>query len=225
MIFNPPLYHGTDARIVRLPLEQRVGLAKYCKFLAETLYKVYSDLESKDKNFNVLKDTLSEINHLDYFKHISDAFSTLKCAHVSEYFEYEHLYLTRNKVEALLYASKSRYFGEIGYSTYWLRYGIELLLHTKFYIRNELQSFHTLFDDLAIGKPEPIIIEFSELDSDLLRGEAGEHIYDFNNLGNRDLRYLGNIDLSNKQLIPANQWAEKNKCVEIFDKVQKFYGN
>ncbi|MBQ0050445.1 MAG: hypothetical protein KBT11_00100 [Treponema sp.] len=185
MVFENPLYHGTDAYVISMSEEERQDMKQKCFVVIDLLYKLYErneyqknfDKPTENKEINDLNSIYSQVNAL---------------INKSSSYEYECTYLTQDIDKAAYYAKFAYHFGELGYFAWKMLKGLEL---TGYRLPEDITEKQQAAIDSVIGfadhDSEPVIFTFKNIPIDKLMGEMG-----CKEIVNPNVRYIGNLDFS-----------------------------
>ena len=216
----PTLYHGTDLRFVTLPEEVRKGYSDVCHMFIKgltCLYQPFLHLQGKDR-IELLSEEQKKQNP-KLADNIREAMNNLIMMNISEEWEYGDFYLTSNKDSACEYAHKAFAGGELGFTTYFLIKGAELL-GVDFSNDEKLKEYISAIKTLAEGEPMPAIFSFDDLSPEYLQPAFGGSLQSYiqnGRIGVNEFRYKQPITLNpskaellDKDLSKALQKIEEN---------------
>lgn len=237
---TPELYHGTDAKVLRMTEEERKERERLVYVALDYLWKFYEN--KLDANGILLNDFQSELinvlgkNNKDaLLKACSNNYSRLK---KSKVYEYGNLYVTNSPDRALEYANMSNVYGELG-NICKIIYLSSVKLGYDFSDANNEQQ--KALDMLAVAVteiPEPIVCIVRGLDINLIASEDAKPIkweeqlsslFSTGEIGS--FRYLGDYDLQNCETIDVNNYSRrlaeinsgKEKCSMTYEKAVDNY--
>lgn len=180
--FTIPLYHGTDRKLLSLSKEQREAAKASAFNLIHYFADIYVKNEFEFKDYHISASDKKEKHNAelkeklgDYHKSTWDAYS-VACSINKPNYQYNSLYLTGDYQKASRYAYGSNLFGEIGSVAYRLMHGAKLMeyeIDSKF-IETELLILNPIWEIT----PNPILIQFDNLDRKDLLTERGEEVDD-----------------------------------------------
>jgi hypothetical protein len=194
----PIFYHGSDARILRMPTSERMLMHKTCKEVASMLWQYYK--LHCDGN-GLLKDIRDYVpkQHKLYnalFDKVSLWASYVDGASSYQYQD-EGIYLTTEIYKARDYAYNSFAFGEVGSIAYRMIQGLDFYQFKNFKPNAEEADAINRVKQFAQGSPEPTVTMVDDLDTDNM-----VNISDYNmtiDLTNihliHDVRYTRDINL------------------------------
>jgi len=213
----PYLYHGTDARIVKMTQKERNDYIDYCNLAIEYLGKLfepyYSSYETQQTIINGHQTTV-QIRKIETYKPLFEAKNKMGIynnlieklwmietgKNGNQQYQYGDLYLTSHKIKATDYAFRSFAGGELGLIAQRLLLAAEVMelelsnldIRTRKAI-DTIKSFAGNPDDSC-----PIIIKVPNIDVKYLssdKGEPLEWITD-DHFVHQDFRYTKEIELS-----------------------------
>lgn len=186
MLFENPLYHGTDLYVVSMSEEERQDMKKKCFLVLELLFKLYEKNEFQ-KNYNKPTDD-KKINELN-----SIYMQVRAVINKSSSYQYECTYLTQDINKAIYYSKLAFHFGELGYFAWKMLKGMELVGYTlPLDISREQQDAIDSVIGFADHDSEPVIFTFKNLPLENLMDEMG-----CKEIINPNVRYIGYLDFSN----------------------------
>ena len=185
IIFEKPLFHGTDAFIVSMTEEERQDMKQKCFLAIEMLFNLYEKNEYQ-KCFDKPTEN-KEINDLNSIYLQVDALMSK-----SSSYEYDNTYLTQEIDKAVYYAKIAYHFGELGYFAWKMIKGLEL---TGYKLPENITEEQQVALDSVIGfadhDSEPVIFTFKNLPLENLMDEMG-----CKKIINSNVRYIGTLDFS-----------------------------
>lgn len=185
MVFEEPLYHGTDSFIVSMSDEERLEMKQKCFLVIELLYDIYNKNEFQ-KNYDKPSEN-KEVNDLISIYLQVDALMN-KCSS----YEYDCTYLTRDIDKAVCYAKMAYHYGELGYFAWAMLKGMELTGYTlQSKITDEQQAAIDSVIGFADHDSEPVIYIFKNIPLENLMDEMG-----CKEIINSNVRYIGKLDFS-----------------------------
>lgn len=117
------LYHGTDAKMIRMSKEQRQAHKSYCKQAIEFLYPIYKakfyDGNSGDYWGSIYKTSLDKETTENLIKALN-CYRKMLIDHPLYQYPEGVIFLTHNYHEAEVYAEKSFAGGEFGHIAYYM---------------------------------------------------------------------------------------------------------
>ena len=144
----PILYHGTDARIVRMGEEKRKQHKEYCDLAIDYMWPYYEQFSVGCFRDNLLMTLLENDSRL-----FSDVKASLRSIH-----------LTCNKELARAFAKQSFAFGEKGFFAYTLIKVAPIMAFKEWNPKGEIADAINTIETFAKGIAEPVIFEFSNLE-------------------------------------------------------------
>lgn len=184
----PPLYHGTDRKVLRMTDEQRYTHKACCKHVVDFIYPIFLKLFRNNGNWDISKLGLG----MKLESCVIDALGCLDSrTNRNENFQYPDnvLYLHSYRGCADSYAARSFAGGEIGYIAYFLCQAVINMSVSEFHLDEETEN--AMQKVLAFGNEGkyPVVITLNNLDFKFLRNENGSIITDLNFEG-KSYRYL-----------------------------------
>ena len=188
------LYHGTDAKMIRMSKDERQMHKSYCEQAIEYLYPLFKakfyNGYSGDYWGDIDKASLDkETAH--YIKDVLDCYRSMLRGNI--FFQYPDgvLFLTSDSTTAEDYARRNFAGGEFGYLAYFMCKAASILFPD---IKPDKESSYAIKHVLEFGnkKREPIVIPVTNINLEFFRNEAGQSIleYDYGRY-----RYSGPIEL------------------------------
>lgn len=185
------LYHGTDARFVRMSKEERMEYLNKCKKVIDYLWELFQPLWQKEEKEVILPngvkiiDTSSrKIEHLkslfinaseqELYNRLLSRLSMVDAwKNGSKWYQYDFLCVTGDKEKAERYAKRSFAGGEFGYIAYDLICGAEFLNLLNNEILDEISIY---IDEIKIfsNSQEPIVLCIDDLDTEFLYVETSD---------------------------------------------------
>lgn len=207
-------YHGTDARILRMPNHVRQSYIKFAKEVIDSLGTTFLPLFQIDNKLLMLKEQLGNCyeSFVDSIMHVY----MNKIGY--EHYQYDNLYVTTWKPDAVTYSIKSYAFGEIGMIAYGIVSGMMAI--TKFQ-GNSLDMFLPMkpFIDFAESPPAPVVLRIDDIDKSFLRNEDGTIIDIDKIVCGASYRYLKNTDLSKCEIVHDEEIQFLNERFAQFRKI------
>ena len=160
------LYHGTDARVIRMSNEERKAYVAGCNFVIDKLCHSFGILEpSRVKELGIELYTL--------------LFMIQQRNKKSEFFQYNVLCLTNLYDRAMYYANHSFAGGEVGFLAYNLIKQCENRFPEKFKLYENIDVTINNIKKFAEEETRyPVIITINDIDTDYLVFESGCKIDD-----------------------------------------------
>ena len=159
----PPMYHGTDARIIRMGSEEIKRIKSKCEDALHYMWTLFKPLY--DGDHETLKRCLDFDNRPEDFYKLLDKLHCCSAMHNGrEEYQYEALYLTNSIERAKGYARRAYAFGEIGEVTYVM---YKAALKIKFKDWNpteEITDTLEFIKEFAEDDSEPVVLELEILD-------------------------------------------------------------
>lgn len=159
----PPMYHGTDARIIRMGSEVIKRIKEQCTEALHYMWSFFKPLYDKDRE--TLMRSLDFDNKPEVYYKLMDKLHCCSAMHNGrEEYQYEALYLTNSIERAKGYARRAYAFGEIGEVTY-IMYKAAIKINFSDWNPTEAVSNTLNFiKDFAEEDSEPVVIKIENLD-------------------------------------------------------------
>ncbi|MDY4629689.1 MAG: hypothetical protein SO440_12395 [Prevotella sp.] len=199
----PPMYHGTDARIIRMGSEEIKRIKSKCEDALHYMWTLFKPLYDKDQK--TLMRCLDFANNQNEYYKLMDKLHCCSAMHNGmENYQYEALYLTNSIERAKGYARRAYAFGEIGEVTYVMYKAAMKIKFNEWNPTEEITETLEFIKEFAEDDSEPVVLKLENLDplyfemdngglvcQDMLEFEPGE-MFSF--------RYLKatELDLNNK---------------------------
>jgi hypothetical protein len=200
----PIFYHGSDARILRMPQKERMLMHKTCKEVAAMLWQYYKPHCDGNGLLKDLRDYVPEQHKLynALFDKVSLWASYVDGASSYQYQD-EGIYLTTEIYKARNYAYNSFAFGEVGSIAYRMIQGLDFYRFEDFKPNAEEADAINRVKQFAQGSPEPTVTIVDDVDTDYM---IDIHNYNMTiDLSNidliQDIRYTKDIDLKAKNTL------------------------
>ena len=222
MIKLPTLYHGTDARIVRMTEAERLQYLNGCNQVIDYLFQFYKPLLENvkvEEQINgmtcyVFKPKIevqykklfieNDMKALFYLLH--EKISMIDWSkNGAQLYQYGSFYVTKNKERAQDFAYKAYAGGELAMNAYYLIKGIEFIQFPDYNPSKEVKNaITTILDFSKKGKEEPVVFALDDLNREHLFEEDGKEVDWSLGFITSNLRYTGEIklDLSKAEFLP-----------------------
>jgi len=213
-IHLPPLFHGSDAKIVRMEPEMRSKYKDDCILVLDYLYPFF------------------EMNPIDMGKLIGDE----KCTKYPMFwksficlggfknentmYQYEKFYLTNIKDRAIDYAYSSFAGGELGMMAYEIYQAALKVGFKNWNPSTDVKSASKRITDFAEQPPEPVLFSFEDIDVNYLKLENGDDLTP-SRINCLIKGSVGRSYLYNKEMKLDPSLAEKLKSIPDFEKTIK----
>ena len=159
----PTMYHGTDARIVRMSNAKITKLKEQCTEALHYMWSFFKPLY--DKDHETLKRCQDFDNRPEEYYKLLDKLNCCSAMHNGrEEYQYEALYLTNSIERAKGYARRAYAFGEIGEVTYIM---CKAAMKIKFKEWNPTEAISNTLNfikEFAEEDSEPVVIKVENLD-------------------------------------------------------------
>ena len=191
---KPTLFHGTDAKILRMPAEEIKAFRKSIVSVLEYLWQFYEPYTKEHQHTefnprtkrNVLVDDIEYLKPvLDYDKNSSlyenvqyAIFINSRRIEGKKQWQYDDLCVTNWEPLAWNYAKRSYCFGEIGLVTYQLIKGAKAINFKGWNPNPEINRYIEEITAFAESEPEPVVIEINDWNITDVRDEGGECLKD-----------------------------------------------
>lgn len=174
------LYHGTDAKMIRMSKEERQEHRTYCKQAIEYLYPVFK-ANYYDGNSGYYWGDIDKTN-LDketayYLKDVLDCYRRMLNDHPLYQYPEDVIFLTSNPANAEGYAKRSFAGGEFGYIAYYMCKAANMLFPD---LKPDKETSSAIKYVLEFGNKErePKIMTVKNFEIKLLKDENGGSILD-----------------------------------------------
>jgi hypothetical protein len=198
---TPTLYHGTDARIVKMPEKKRIELHDMYEHLGDYLFEYYKP--HCDSN-GILQDVNERIPNDEELSHnlrLSVSYWAIK-TDGAKYWQYENngIYLTQFIQKAIRYAYSSRDFGEIGSIVYWMIKGMKAYdIVIDHYVVQEAIDTALAFSE---EDPQPVVYVFDGLDYKKMKTADERKEVDLRNIAAVDsVFYIGDVEMTDENAL------------------------
>lgn len=212
-IMVPILYHGTDARLVKMSKEDREQYMRSCSIVIDTLWDLLEPLLQSEQKETIIngkpafiwqekieqyKDVIIEKTNNPYgYYNVREAINCIGGKKSNNrLYEYGDLYLTKLRPIAADFARMSVCGGEYGKNAYRFIQAVESI-GLEYYkdISDDIQRIKCFSEDLE--NHAPVVIEMANIDLKYLLTENGDTI---DKLGSRffhrtNYRYIKDIQL------------------------------
>ena len=196
--FNiPPLFHGTDARMVQMSETERKEYKVLCSLSIDYLWIFFESYNANYTKMMELKELLNSANDPNLFANVMDKISIvggMKNGNPS--YQYNHFYLTNVRDRACNYAHRAFAGGEYGLIVHRLYTAVNIIGFKDWAPSKDVKEAISTIERFANDKKQPVIFEFTNLDPELLELENGRPI-DLHNLNDVgvSLRYSKDVKL------------------------------
>jgi len=212
MVSQPVLYHGTDARLVRMNADERKDYAYDCHLIIDYLYPFFE--MNPIKMGQLLGD-----EHLNKNPLFWKAFTCVGgYKNKNAQYQYGSFYLTNMKDRAIAYAYNSFAGGELGLMAYELYLGALKVGFEDFNPSHEIESAAQRVFKFAESPSIPVLFSFKDYDSQYLRMEDGDE------LESDDLEDLKSVGVSlryEKQILLDAESAVLLKQIPNFEELKR----
>ena len=159
----PPMYHGTDARIIRMGSEEIKRIKSKCEDALHYMWTLFKPLY--DRDHETLKRCLDFDNRPEDFYKLLDKLHCCSAMHNGrEEYQYEALYLTNSIERAKGYARRAYAFGEIGEVTYIMYKAAMKINFSDWNPTEAVANTLNFIKDFAEEDSEPVVIKVENLD-------------------------------------------------------------
>ena len=193
----PTLYHGTDARILRMSHDEIDAFRQDILYALDYLWVFFSPFQDGTRDIELLKAPLKYDTDPALFSRISLALNINKHrldGHSG--WQYDGLHLTNCEELAWHYAKRAFHFGEIGMIAYQFILAARMIRFKGWAPNEKVLSTIQKITEFAEGNPEPIVVVLDGLDIKGLRGEGGKKLKE--GYASRAFIYTGQIDITDK---------------------------
>lgn len=185
------LYHGTDARFVRMSKEERMEYLDKCKKVIDYLWELFQPLwqkevqqvtlpngakifDSSSRKIEQLKSNFINAGEQELYSRLLSRLSMVDSwKGGSKWYQYDFLCVTGDKEKAERYAKRSFAGGEFGYIAYDLICGAEFL---NLFTNEILEEISLYIEEIKIfsNSQEPIVITIDDLAPEFLYVETSD---------------------------------------------------
>lgn len=159
----PPMYHGTDARIIRMGSEEIKRIKSKCEDALHYMWTLFKPLY--DRDHETLKRCLDFDNRPENFYKLLDKLHCCSAMHNGrEEYQYEALYLTNSIERAKGYARRAYAFGEIGEVTYVMYKAAMKIKFKDWNPTEEITDTLEFIKEFAEEDSEPVVLKLENLD-------------------------------------------------------------
>lgn len=195
----PTMYHGTDARIVRMSNEKITKLKEQCTEALHYMWSFFKPLYDKDRE--TLMRSLDFDNRPEVYYKLMDKLHCCSAMHNGrEEYQYEALYLTNSIERAKGYARRAYAFGEIGEVTYIMYKAAMKIKFSDWNPTEAVSNTLNFIKDFAEEDSEPVVIKVENLDPLYFEKDNGglvcQDILDFEPGEMFSFRYVRTIELN-----------------------------
>ena len=172
----PFLYHGTDARIIRMTEEERNNYLNTCHAVVNYLWDYFKPLY-RERKLEQYKDALSPKDNPYLYANVYEKLSMVDMKNNGcQQYQYGDLYLTSRDYSADNYARRSFAGGEIGLMAYRMIEAAEIIGFDGLYENKAAVADIETIKKFALEENEPVIIKVKDLDPKYLQTDTGEPI-------------------------------------------------
>lgn len=159
----PPMYHGTDARIIRMGSEEIKRIKSKYEDALHYMWTLFKPLY--DRDHETLKRCLDFDNRPEDFYKLLDKLHCCSAMHNGrEEYQYEALYLTNSIERAKGYARRAYAFGEIGEVTYVMYKAAMIIKFKDWNPTEEITDTLEFIKEFAEDDSEPVVLKLENLD-------------------------------------------------------------
>ena len=216
------LYHGTDAKVVRMDRNTREEFFAACNRVIETLYAVLNT-ENDNARLKELERIIKELNSSKEYSRYETVVSDIVTVGASKrndpLYQYGNLYLAKYTSDVVGYAIRAREGGEIGKLAHSLVMGAKLLGINLDSLGSGIATDIQTITNLANKPAEPVLFCFQHLDLTKLRNSAGGAVMWEET---RFFRYLSDVelDMDHASSLPANCTPLSVDYDELFARIK-----
>ena len=172
----PYLYHGTDARIIKMTEEERNNYINICHAVVNYLWSFFKPL-FQERKLEHYKDMLSPKDNPNLYANVYEKLSMVDMMNNGcQQYQYGDLYLTSCGFSAANYSRRSFAGGEIGLIAYRMIEAAETIGFDGLYKNNTAVYDIKTVKQFALEESEPIVIKVRDIDPLLLQEDTGETI-------------------------------------------------
>ena len=210
------LYHGTDARLVKMSQEERNEYLNYCNLVIDYFWRLfepyYSSFETQQVTINGNK-TSVQVRTIEKYKPLFEAQDKIgvyynlieklwmieTTRNGNEQYQYGDLYLTSSKLKARDYALHSFAGGELGSIAQRLILAAELMEVEQIDMDEKTRKAIETIKSFT-NNPEvicPVIVKVPNIEIKYLKSDKGEQLeWMTDHFTHQDFRYSKKIELS-----------------------------
>ena len=212
----PALYHGTDARIVKMTDDERRQYLNHCENVIDYLFPFYDELATTFEQVQEeyqgevrfssrclldtrFKDNIMQIPHLYMGLHNSIISIQARNRGNGQY-QYGSFYLSSMRQMAINYAIRSFAGGELGFVAYRFIQGLECVEFSDYHPSQDIVHSMDIIKDFASDESQhaPVLFTFKDVDINFLQDDKGNPLppdFDDYDIG-RAFRYINDVHLS-----------------------------
>lgn len=172
----PFLYHGTDARIIRMPDDERNRYMNSCHAVVNYLWQFFETTYKENKTAQY-KEILSKVEDPNLYYNLLEKLAMVDMMkNGRQQYQYGDLYLTSREHTADNYAKRSFAGGEIGLIAYRMIQAAEIIGFDGLYDNSEAVADIDIVRRFSTNKNEPIVLKIRDLDPSFLQTDTGKPI-------------------------------------------------
>ena len=169
----PFLYHGTDARIIRMTEEERNLYIDTCHIVVNYLWSFFKPL-FKDNKLGQYKEILSSEETPYLYLNVSEKLSMVDMMlNGRQQYQYGDLYLTSRDFSATSYSRSSFAGGEIGLIAFRMIEAAEIIGFEGLYDNTDAIAAIETVKKFALDESEPVVLKVRDLAPEYLQEDTG----------------------------------------------------
>lgn len=208
------LYHGTDAKIVRMSQDERNRFFSACQSVIDALWPLFEPMHRESCYHRDVVERVGMIPPSEkrqrYNCITGDISKVAMYKEENKLYEYGDLYLANTIPTAASYAFASKEGGEFGRLANSLLLGAELLEYDLAGLGDGFKVDAGIVRAMAKQPAEPVLFCFLHLDLRKLFNSTGGKVY-WKGDTTVEFRYLGEVELNLKRSVPVpddyNPWT------------------
>ena len=203
----PCLFHGTDARVIRMTESERVHFFGNCKVVIDYLWKFYRPLflcsDGQTRKIEEYKDLFVIQNKQYVYDNLLEKLWMVDMwKNGNQQYQYGDLYLTSSRIKAENYARRSFAGGELGLIAYRMISALEVLSFDNLYSDQNISSVIQMIKSFAEDEvaKSPVVVKAYNLEPKCLLTDEGK-IIDWESSDShifQDYRYTQKVKLDLK---------------------------
>ena len=233
------LYHGTDARIVEMTIEERQQYIKCCNLVIDNLHPLFKPLlqqvlVEKVLNGNKIyvnetlletkyKELLNEKGGKYMYLNLSEKLMMLECRNNNVgLYQYNDLYLCAFKSTAMNYAQRSYAGGEIGLNAYRLIQGYDIIFSDTHKLeKNVSNAMDTIREFAKESNERPAIVTIEDVDINYLSFEDGRPFNEYHKEQKLERIFKHDYKFRYTKPIELSQCVVEPLTEELFYKIKE----
>ena len=172
----PFLYHGTDARIIRMSDDERKRYMNSCHSVVNYLWPFFETTYKENKTAQY-KEILSKVGDSNLYYNLLEKLAMVNLMRKDQQqYQYGDLYLTSRENTADNYSKRSFAGGEIGLIAYRMIQAAEIIGFDGLYNNSEVVADIEMVQRFSTIKNEPVVLKIRDLEPSYLQTDTGEPI-------------------------------------------------